>query len=198
MAGCSSGDLEVDSDIAESSGYLSVRAQNWADYFGVADPPDVEVVRYVGTEELDKIVRQCVTDAGYPATDGGFDVPAGNEEAFALAQYTCYVQYPVPERYTQAWGDEQVRAQYRWTVDFVIPCLEERGHPIAPPPSEAVFLELHSNDPYFPFAEVKLSVPEDEFNAAWMRLETECPQEIPGSVLWDGLSVEEWKSATGR
>lgn len=198
LAGCAAGEPEGVSGTEDSPQSLKKQAEGWADFLGVEDPPEVKPVRYVETEERDEVVLQCLSEAGYTIIDGGVDVPTGNEEAFALAQYTCYMQYPVPERYAQPWGEEQVRAQYAWTIDFVIPCLEERGHPIAPPPSESVFVDSYDSDPYYPFVEVNLAVPEAEFNAAWYQLEADCPQEVPGSVLWDGLSLEEWKRNTGR
>jgi hypothetical protein len=165
-----------------------------ADYLGVKDPPQVEVARYVYSEELDGVLRHCLEEAGYPTgSNGGVDVPTGNEDAFALARYTCYMKYPVPEKYTQTWTDEQLRNQYAWTTGFVIPCLEEHGHPIAPPPSESVFIDSWASDPYFPFAEVRLSVPQTKYDQAWDELEAACLQQAPDEVLWDSMSVAEWK-----
>jgi len=203
ITGCGvTGETPVSGESASADGsaeYLESRAEQWASFYGVSDPPEIDVVRYVGTEELDATLRECMTAAGYPTeSNGGVNVPAGNEDAFALAQYTCAVQYPVPERYTKAWTDEEIRVQYRWTVDFVIPCLESRNHPIADPPSESVFVDSWRSAPYFPFSQVSLSVAEENFNQAWAELEQACPQQAPGEVLWDGVSIDDWKAAHGH
>lgn len=202
LAGCSAPSEKPGSDTTTDSGssdYLQGQADQWAEYYGVEDPPDVEVVRYVDTPERDAALRDCLTGAGYPTeSNGGVNVPSGNEDAFALAQYTCAVQYPVPERYTKTWSDKEIRLQYAWTVDFVIPCLEDRGHPISDPPSESVFVDSWLSAPYFPFAQVSLTVAEGNFNQAWTELEDACPQQAPGEVLWDGVSIDDWKLTNGR
>lgn len=202
LAGCSAPGEQPGSDTTTEPGspdYLRGQAEQWAEYYGVEDPPAVDVVRYVDTPERDATLRDCLTEAGYPTeSNGGVNVPSGNEEAFALAQYTCAVQYPVPERYTRTWSDKEIRLQYAWTVDFVIPCLEDRGHSISDPPSESVFVDSWLSDPYFPFAQVSLAVAEDNFNQAWAELEDACPQQAPGEVLWDGVSIDDWKLTNGR
>lgn len=203
ITGCAPTEVELatgDSSSGDGSAeYLQSRAEQWATFYGVSDPPDVDVVRYVDTEELDATLRECMTAAGYPTeSNGGVNVPEGNEDAFALAQYTCAVQYPVPERYTRTWTDEQIQVQYGWTVDFVIPCLEERNHPIAEPPSESVFVDSWRSNPYFPFSQVSLSVAAENFNRAWAELEEACPQQAPGEVLWDGVSIDDWKATHGH
>lgn len=181
-----------------SEAYHATRAKGLADYLKVKHPPTVEIVRYVSTQELDAVLKQCLAEEGYPTgSHGGIDYPPDQEENFRLAQYTCYMRYPIPEKYAQAWTNEQIRAQYSWTVEFVIPCLEEKGHPISEPPSESVFLDTWASAPFFPFSQVRLSVSDDQVNASWDALEGACPQQAPDEVLWDGLSAAEWEQRKG-
>lgn len=199
LTGCTAGDSGAKPANEGSDDYLQARSEQWAAFYGVENPPAIDMVRYVDTVELDATLQECLAAAGYPTeSNGGVNVPSGNEDAYALAQYTCAVEYPVPERYTKEWGDAQVRTQYSWTVEFVIPCLEALNHPVAPPPSESVFVDSWASDPYFPFAQISLAVPEEDFNQVWAQLEATCPQQAPGEVLWDGVSIDDWKQINGH
>ncbi|MEL1619826.1 hypothetical protein, partial [Acinetobacter baumannii] len=62
------------------------------------------------------------------------------------------------------------RQQYEWTTEFVVPCLEEAGHPITNIPSESVFLERWTSErPFFPFEQVQIpgGGSAEQFNKAW-------------------------------
>lgn len=197
LVGCGkSGAQPPEDPFGSEEEYLSLVSDGWAETLGVEDPPEVEVVRYVGSDEVDTVYRECMSGSGsgYSGDGVGFIVPEGQESQFALAQYTCRMQHPVKQKYAQDWGKEQVQIQYQWTRDFLIPCLEEYGHPInSALPSEAKFVETWDSDSYFPFEEVSLSVTGEEYNLAWAELESQCPQVAPGEVLWDTMSIDTWQ-----
>lgn len=97
----------------------------------------------------------------------------------------------------EAVGPEQKRAQYAWTRDYILPCLAANGYAMRKPlPSEAAFVDSWGTSAaYRPSAE--LADRSEEFkleNATWDRLERECAQNAPSAVLWDRVSVAEWKT----
>ena len=206
LTGCSGGQDDEPSSDAEVSAaaeraHWEKGARELAAYYELSDPPEVEVVRYVATEERDEVLTDCLRDSGWSVdSGGGVDVPEGQESRYKEAQYVCALKYPVPARYDQEWGDEQLRQQYAWTTEFVVPCLEEAGHPITNIPSESVFLEKWTSEtPFFPFSQVQIpgGGSAEQFNKAWSDLNAQCPQMMPGSVMWDGITIEEWKAQRG-
>lgn len=206
LTGCSGDQADEPSagseaSVAAEKAHWEQAAKDLAEYYELSDPPEVEVVRYVSTEERDEVLTDCLGDSGWSVdAGGGVDVPAGQESRYKEAQYVCALKYPVPARYEQEWGDEQLRQQYAWTTEFVVPCLEEAGHPITNIPSESVFLDMWTSErPFFPFEQVQIpgGGSAEQFNEAWNDLEAQCPQMMPGSVMWDGVSIEEWKARRG-
>lgn len=176
--------------------YLDHVAEAWADYFNVEEPPVVEVVRYVGSEEQQQIVHDCTIEAGFTESPyGGFETPEEQLGAFKRAQYICYMQYPLNQKYVKPWGLEEKEKQYDWTVNFVIPCLQNLGYTIDDEvPSKAVFVDQYEYEPYFPFSQLEgqVSASNEDFNTAWADLENSCPQMIPDQILWDGMTQEQW------
>lgn len=75
------------------------------------------------------------------ATDGSFSPPPDQQDTFDLTQYECWMAYPILRKYAQPWGDEQIEAQYDWTVDVLIPCLEAEGYAIQGIPSRETFID---------------------------------------------------------
>ncbi len=194
ISGCAADHPVPSTATMSEEAYLDQAAAEWAEAFGIEDPPKVPMIRYVFAEEREATLRACLETEGYPRNETGlYTIPESQRDAYALAQYTCLVRYPVEQRYAQPWGDEQKRIQYRWTVDYVVPCLEERGHPIGEAPSEATFLDRWESDPWYPFAQVRLSAPAAQYNIEWTELEAECPQIAPSQVLWDAMTIDAWR-----
>lgn len=195
MAGCAGGDGEratVDGDTA----VVSAVDASLADFFGVDDPPEVAIIRHVMPEDKQPLLDDCLREAGYVVeSPGSLMYPREQQEAAGLAQYICHMQYPTMEKYSQEWGAEQVRIQYAWTVEFLIPCLEERGHLIVDVPSETVFLDSWNAGPFYPFAQVELDVPTNDYNRQWRNLEAECLQIAASPVLWDAMSIDDWQGS---
>lgn len=180
-----------------SEEYIAWTKEWYGDLYGLTDLPEVEFIRYVPSEELDFVIRQCVIDQGFPAPDGvNFDVPPENQENMYLAQYVCARQYAIDGKYLGEWTDEQTRLQYQWTVEYLIPCLEVRGYSISEPPSEAAFIDGWNNGgAFFPFQQVALDVPGGEHGVEWDELERACPQQIPLSIAYGYQTIEEWKAS---
>lgn len=197
MAGCSDTNRGAQSDTAHANGDIVAGVDDsLAEHYGVDDPPEVSIVRHVMPEEKQSLFDECLREAGYIVdAPGSLTYPPEQQSAAGLAQYICQMQYPIIEKYNQQWSVEQIRIQYKWTLEFVIPCLEEQGHPISNVPSETVFLESWNVEPFFPFAQVELDVPSDDFNAEWRSLEDECLQITASPVLWDAMSIDDWRAS---
>lgn len=152
-----------------------------AEFYGISDPPDVEVQRWVMPEEVGAAINSCVLEQGYKLLEDGvtWAVPEKQKPAFQLAQYSCTAMYPPLPEYTKEWSDKQISAQYDWTIESVIPCLEERGHSITGVPSRQAFIDDYRSNAFFPFSQVSgLS------NAEWAELESSCPQIAPSEKLF--------------
>ncbi len=163
---------------------------------GIEDPPDVAVIREIDYDEKQQVMDACLNEAGFPANgDYTYEIPPGQDSVFNLAMYTCLLQYPYPREYSRPWGREQIRMQYHWTVDFVIPCLEAEGYSVGGTiPSESTFIDTWETDPYYPYADIGgfASAQED------IRVNAACPQTAMGSVLFGDETIDQWKARTGR
>ena len=199
--GC--GGSEVDSEPAEGDltglpeqEYLAQDQAYWAEYLKIENPPAVEVIRYVDSDESQQVYRECMGEQGFPTdSEGAIDVPIEQQEHFMLSQFTCYVRYPLKQEYAKPDGSEQVSIQYDWTTQFVIPCLEEMGQIIPEPPSRTEFIDQWASAPYFPFQHVVVS--NAHFNEELDALENKCLQSAPGAVRWGELTIEEWVAQRG-
>ncbi|MEP7762534.1 hypothetical protein [Sanguibacter sp. 25GB23B1] len=203
MAGCANGDAgsqagtEPSGSVTQEESQTSVASASemWAEFYGVSDPPEVEMIAEVMPEERQRYIDDCLGEAGVIVLGPGLiHVPVARSDEVALAQYTCAMQYGSPARYTQEWGVDQKHIQYTWTLVDVIPCLEAQGHSTVGMPGQLEFVGSYDTKPFFPFAQVRLDVLPKEENAEWARLEAECPQMAPSEVLWDGMSIEEWRA----
>lgn len=169
--------------------YLKDMSDAMSSYFGVADPPDVSVVRWVLPEEADDARRPCLEEAGFPSQpDGSYYTPEDQRDAWNLAQYTCWMSYPVLQKYGGVWEAPQVEIQYEWTVTFLVPCLEAEGFPIHNIPSKAKFIDSWSSAAFYPYSQVVGLATGTELR----RLEKVCPQIAPSPVLWDGVSIDDY------
>lgn len=113
-----------------------------AEDLGIADPPDVAVVREITPSESQEVWSSCLADAGWVESGPheGIEIPPGQEEAFNLAYYVCQRQYPVEERFTRPLTTEQLGILYDWWTEHTVPCYEERGWDVGDIPSREAFL----------------------------------------------------------
>jgi hypothetical protein len=90
------------STITPTAAQIAARAHAlavMAEQNGIANPPEVAVVRWVTPKEQPFAVADCLIAAGYPITNVtalGYDVAldADQEQAYALADYVCNAQFP--------------------------------------------------------------------------------------------------------
>ncbi len=124
------------------------RLARLAELRGIANPPQVDPVRWIYPEEVGTVVVECLRDAGFGATssaDGrGFTVDAGSQSQMAslnLAWYRCSAMYPTdPRASMDVWNEAQRRAAYEYLTTSLIPCLKHIGAEPAQAPSIAVYL----------------------------------------------------------
>lgn len=191
LVGCASPAEEWASDEVSVEEYVAETQASWATYLKIENPPAVEVIRFVDTDEVTLVFRECMGEKGFPTDPGGgINVPLEQQEPFELAQYICRSSYLVKQEYAKAPGPEQIAIQYDWTVQFVIPCLEEAGQYIPEPPSRAEFIDQWDSAPYWPF--IHVVVANENFNEQWDALELKCVQSAPGAVLWGEMTIDEW------
>jgi hypothetical protein len=156
---------------------------------GIKDPPETGLVRVIAPDELGDVWSNCMQEQGFAVRvtfDGGLAAPQGlspeQSEAYQLADYLCFAQYPVDQSMYQQFGNEQVEILYRYYVKELVPCLEGRGISVASAPSEVVFRE---NFPavWTPYDSVDTSSLSE---GGWEALNKACPQSPSDEVLWPG------------
>lgn len=121
--------------------------RQFAETFGVEDPPDVEPIRYVSSgEERADVMKECLTEAGFPVTvgdDGAVVMEFASPEQtsdYNRASYVCMAQYPLDPRMTGELADAQLDRYYDWLLAHPVACMRERGHPVAEPPTRETFI----------------------------------------------------------
>lgn len=122
----------------------------------LANLPEVSVIREVLPEEQFDTVVDCVSEAGFPPSERGVSVAwddLGDQwEAFALARYTCFAQYPPIEDFIQPLTLSQNKFLRQYWIEETIPCLAELGIEIPQPPSEETWLStIDSPESWHPF-----------------------------------------------
>lgn len=166
----------VESDLAE-----------WAESFGVINPPDVEIVRFVPQSEWTNTMVSCLQREGYDATssDGvSYDVEFGPGlgEAGNLAQYECAAQYPVRPDQTGPLSDEQKEATFDYLTVDLVACLAGEGIVINDVPSKSTFMDgFDQSPPWNPYSQIfSTAISREELEA----LESACPVNTPAEVLY--------------
>ncbi len=142
--------------------------------------PEVERIRFIDYTEWAHVMVGCMTDAGWTVIEGedggmGSSPPDGQEEAFAIAQYVCGVQYPVDPRQTSPLNEEQLIYLYSYLTDVAVPCMEALGVTGIPDaPSQQTFVETYSEaDAWYPYSA-------DMDAEQWSKVDKQCPQIPPG------------------
>lgn len=169
----------------------------WDDYVkakrkmsGLKSWPQVDRIRFIKEEETAKVRSDCLTNAGFPTTvnsDGSWTTnnSSDQEEAFALANYTCEIQYPKELRYAQALTRKQFRSIFAYYRDSLVPCLKDRGYEIASQPSEETFVEaaVSGSEAWSPYDSVDTSSSDSvEIDS----LTKDCPPMPSNEVLYGG------------
>lgn len=123
--------------------------RQFAEAFGIEDPPDVEPIRVVDQGERGQVMSECLTEAGFPVTlepDGtvGMEFASPDQmSAYDLAVYVCMAQYPLDPRLSGELTDAQLRIYYDWLLEHPVVCMHDRGHPVADPPTPETFIATY-------------------------------------------------------
>lgn len=147
-----------------------------------AQLPEVEVRRVIEPVEWDRVFVECMAEQGYHRqADGSWPgIPVEQKDAFNTAVYVCHGSYPPPTVYSQPWDEGQKRAMYRYTVDSLVPCLQEQGYPVDQEPSEEVFISSWDTQPWVPYTHLDLSALSQ---VQFEDLTRTCPQTPPLDLL---------------
>ena len=99
----------------------------------VAGDPVVGVVAYVPSAGWGTAVAGCMNAAGYPdygVTATGMTYPAREDDAEALALYTCIGEYPVQADFSSYANEAQLGYLYDYFRDSLVPCLATEGYTV--------------------------------------------------------------------
>lgn len=181
----SGGPLVSELNAAETELY-ELGIQTMAEFFEVDPSERGDVVRWVLLEDQNDAVDACMTELGYTVTENsGVDAPPEQLDAVLRDQFVCFSQYPQHPAYLREWGEEQLNAQYDWTVEALIPCIENAGYSISNVPSRATFVEEWRATPFYPMSQLPDHAVEE--------LNGQCLQQAPTAVLWEGVSPADWE-----
>lgn len=174
------GDLD-----AETQTYLEDNAEVLAQQLGIADPPDVQPIRFITLNEWGSTQVACLVDAGFDVTESadgdGVSYPQLSDPALRqslnLAIYTCELQYPTEQKYMTPLSTDGLELLYTYRTGELLQCLADEGYEVtATPPSQTVFVQ--SDGAWSPFGEI--SIAKDDLK----RVYSTCPQ-TPDSVYGD-------------
>ena len=154
----------------------------YAKHLGLTEVPDVQPIRFVSPDEQAGYHAACMAEQGYPAdADGMYGAAPGQDEAIALALYTCAARYPLADKYEQPYTVAQKRIIYDHFKNELIPCFTARGVEVPPLPVFETFLAgIGTALEYNPHAYV------DNLTGPQMReLEQACPFLPPAEQCGD-------------
>ena len=104
--------------------------------YGV-DRLEIPVERYIGTDEYNRVMDECVGGQNVDPIDAGeMSVPL----AMNLAWYTCTALYPLEPSKIGVIGASQREYIYDYYVRWLVPCLESAGYPVSDAPAREVFV----------------------------------------------------------
>lgn len=125
--------------------------------------PAVSLVRAVAPSEWASTIATCMTVEGFASNVEGNAVsttpfPAAQEEAHAIATYTCRVSYPIDPVYRQPYGTEEIDYLYGYLTTDLTSCLAAAGYTTEAPPSRGTFADGLSNGfEWSPFDTVRVT-----------------------------------------
>jgi len=168
LAGCSGADRSPPAQ-AERSAAEQATEPGLAESMGLDDPPSVSLIRQISPAESQAVWQLCLKEAGWDLveTDGAdpyFDVPVEQEQAFNLARYVCYSQYPVADKYTDPLSQEQLEVLYEHWTSITVPCFEELGYDVGDVPTRESFL---ANPMWHPAIAIQEQVGPDVASGRW-------------------------------
>lgn len=194
LTGCTTGEDSAPSPSAPSGPGPQEQSENRAEALGITDPPDVAVVRETTPEENQQAIAACLDESGWSPTlhsDGTIEVgpfTPEQEDAYVLAHYICGEQYPVADVYTAELTQEQLRMVYEYRQEEFLPCVEQLGIRLGPPPT----LESYLADPHQDWMgdindQLRQAVGDGRIDSPneWL---VRCPPRPPSDVLYGATS----------
>jgi hypothetical protein len=157
---------------------------------GIANPPDVPLIRWIGPEQWAAVYATCLRSAGFPAVEKGgsieygrVGVPESRAAAFNEALYRCEAQYSIHPQYQLPLSAAAFRRLYDWYVNESVPCLRRNGVSVPEPPSREVWVsEMQrgsvagaADSPWQPFSSIPPKAREE--------VRKKCPQLPPWELI---------------
>ena len=172
---------------AEDRAAIADTLAETAETFGVAEPPQVDLVRVVSAADWATTQVQCVREEGFPdatlTSDGeGIELAlqGDQQDAYALAMYTCAAKYPRdPAQDESRMTRDQKLIVYEYLTSTLVDCLAEHGYRVGDVPTEETFLASWDTGPWHPY-EVLVAAdgpPTEEVSLA-------CPANTPPELIW--------------
>lgn len=154
----------------------------------IPERPDVDIVLVDDEQQFVSGYVSCMHNAGWTSVkvaDGSIDsgeIPRGQEISYGLADYTCMAQNllvpPAPM------DESDIERLYDHQVDYVIPCLAERGHQVSNFPSKESFVDRYFAERTYTLATEMAGLSESErFDLVTEDPSVECHALPEG--LWD-------------
>jgi hypothetical protein len=190
LVGCAPTPLPPGPTAADIERYYAQAADELWESFDLPDDiarPVVERAGAVPGLEWVPTVVTCMREAGYDnySSQGGGMTSTGTADGppleEQLALYTCQTRFPFAAEPEQLFTVGQRAYVYDYYVEFLVPCLEFRGHTVVEAPSRDDFLSRTGFwSPYYEIGLGEDSVvltAEEVDNAVELRasLEAECP-----------------------
>lgn len=181
---------EKETSAVSQAEYVREAQRMMQEALDIENPPPVSVKQFADIDVIGELKRKCMTDAGFDPAQQEKSQSPEYLQAYDRQFYICEASYLPPQKYVKKWDKEAVRTQYRWTVEYVLPCLAALGYPVAAEsvPSEQSFVDNFLDSGYWPVADVARFG-----DAAVEQAQESCLQQAPGAVMFDGLSIAEWK-----
>lgn len=184
LAGCATAHPEPLTGLTpdEEAQYAQSFALQWTG-IELDDPPQVEIVSYLSSDEWGAAVSGCMNAEGYDnyvASADGFFFPARDDgdSAEALALYTCIGRYPVEGDFSAYANRAQLEFLYDYFQDSLIPCIESNGLDVPnTAPTRAQFVAFTVVPRWHPY------------NAMEVRPPLEVLERCPASPFAGGLTV---------
>ncbi|NEK87526.1 hypothetical protein GCU60_17430 [Blastococcus saxobsidens] len=165
-----------------------------AELYGITDPPEIALERYVDLDEAPRVLAACLVEAGWPgvraSSDGSLDsgdMDPGDQAAYNEDVYVCSARFSTHPRYLRELTREQQGVVFDYYAHTLTPCLREHGQDVpAAPPRDGWIDAAHVAEgdesaagPWNPYSFVE---PRDA--AHWELLNESCPQLPPTEELW--------------
>jgi hypothetical protein len=125
--------------------------------FPGANRPQLAVLRTIDDHDWPETVASCLRESGFNVVSSADDYqylgrPGQAPISFAVANYSCLVDYPKVSDLVPFLGRGQIDALYFYYVASVRPCLLAAGIPSGAPPTRFAFVtSIFTRESWHPF-----------------------------------------------